>query len=125
MVRIEPLAQSIIDRWQGEHGKLLPIITEYGDDAATYKNYRERLSQYNRHLRILGKMVGGIRLSSYVSRHTWATTAHFNNVPLSVISQGLGHHSEATTQIYLQELDHSVIDKANGLLLDRIFSNKA
>ena len=36
---------------------------------------------------------------------------------LSVISEGMGHDSEATTQIYLASLDTSVVDKANSLIL--------
>ena len=39
------------------------------------------------------------------------------NVPLSVISEGMGHDSEATTQIYLASLETSVVDKANKMIL--------
>jgi len=37
----------------------------------------------------------------YIARHSWATIARGKDVPLSVISEGLGHDSETTTQIYL------------------------
>ena len=39
------------------------------------------------------------------------------NIPISVISEGMGHDSEATTQIYLASLDNSVVDKANLSIL--------
>ena len=39
------------------------------------------------------------------------------NVPLSVISEGMGHDSEATTRIYLASLDTVAIDKANSMIL--------
>lgn len=32
-------------------------------------------------------------------------------------SEGMGHDSEATTQIYLASLDNSVVDKANAQIL--------
>ena len=49
----------------------------------------------------------------YVGRHSWASIAKSRNVPISVISEGMGHDSENTTQIYLASLDTSVVDKAN------------
>lgn len=52
----------------------------------------------------------------YVARHSWASAAKAKNVPLSVISEGMGHDSEATTQIYLASLETSVVDKANKMI---------
>jgi hypothetical protein len=40
------------------------------------------------------------------------------NVPTTVISKGLGHNSEKTTQIYLAELDSNLMDMANLKILD-------
>ena len=57
-------------------------------------------------------------LSSYVSRHTWATTARNRNTPIAVISSGMGHTSEHTTQIYLAAISDSVIDQFNHHILD-------
>ena len=42
----------------------------------------------------------------------------YRNVPISVISEGMGHDSENTTQIYLASLDTSVVDRANKKILD-------
>jgi len=53
----------------------------------------------------------------YISRHSWASAAKAKNIPLSVISEGMGHDSEATTQIYLASLETSVVDKANKIIL--------
>ena len=39
-------------------------------------------------------------------------------MPISVISEGMGHDSENTTLIYLASLDTSVVDKANKKILD-------
>ena len=56
-------------------------------------------------------------MTTYVARHSWASIAKSKNIPISVISEGMGHDSEATTQIYLASLEGSVIDKANSLIL--------
>lgn len=53
----------------------------------------------------------------YISRHTWATLAREYGIPLSIISEGLGHTSERTTRIYIKHLDKQQIDKANHKLL--------
>lgn len=53
----------------------------------------------------------------YCARHGWASVAKSKNIPLSVISEGMGHDSEETTRIYLVSLDSDVIDKANSLIL--------
>lgn len=57
-------------------------------------------------------------LTMYVARHSWASAAKVRNVPLSVISEGMGHDSEKTTQIYLASLEASVVDKANKMILE-------
>lgn len=59
----------------------------------------------------------------YISRHSWATVARKHNVPLSVISAGMGHTSEKTTLIYLDSVENSLIDKANEEILEALCRN--
>lgn len=56
-------------------------------------------------------------LTMHCARHCWASIAKSKNIPLSVISEGMGHDSEETTRIYLASLDTNVVDKANSLIL--------
>jgi integrase len=42
------------------------------------------------------------------------------NIPISVISESMGHDNETTTQIYLASLDTSVIDQANAKILKKL-----
>lgn len=53
----------------------------------------------------------------YIARHSWASAARSKNIPISVISEGMGHDSETTTRIYLASLDTATIDRANKLIL--------
>ncbi len=62
----------------------------------------------------------GFRLTMYVARHSWASVARSNGIPVSVISEGMGHDSESTTRIYLASLDSSVIDRANSLIISSL-----
>lgn len=93
----------------------LPIITKKGNERKQYDN---ALHLVNYHLKDLSEMLQLQRpLTMYVARHSWASAAKAKNVPLSVISEGMGHDSEATTQIYLASLETSVVDKANKMIL--------
>lgn len=57
----------------------------------------------------------------YISRHSWASVAKHKRIPLSVISESMGHDSEGTTMIYLSSLDTAVIDEANKQVLKELF----
>lgn len=69
-----------------------------------------------------------IPLTSYVIRHSWATEALRQHIPIAVISQALGHSSERTTRYYLDQLDQSELDEANALItgsVENILLNRA
>ena len=86
--------------------------------CTAYEEYQVAINNHNRLLRRLSKMLpAGCKLTSYTSRHSWATAARNHNVPISVISAGMGHTSEQITQIYLTMLENSVIDDANQGLI--------
>lgn len=113
-VRIEPSIQRIIDRYAYEDTPYVFPVLNSTDATEAFEQYQNALNNHNRLLGMLSKMLGcGCKLTSYTSRHSWATAARNHNVPISVISQGMGHTSEQTTQIYLTMLENSVIDDAN------------
>ncbi len=120
-VQMEPMMQAIIERYPSGTDYLLPILTKTGNPEAVYHQYRYALCRYNACLDMLGRMLGGLKLTSYVSRHSWASAARQQNVPLSVISQSMGHNSEKTTEIYLKSLECNVINKTNHDLLNNVF----
>lgn len=120
VVKIEADMQAIIDRYPSTSGYQFPILADSRDPKQSYKDYLTSVSYYNKALRQLGELLG-LKLTSYVSRHSWATIAHQSNVPLSVISQAMGHDSELTTEIYLKSLSSTRIDQANHALLQSLF----
>ena len=109
--------QMILDKYpENATDYLLPIIKNLGtNERCTYRNVGYNI---NHNLKIIAQMVGiQVSLTLYVARHSWASAAKAKGIPLSVISEGMGHDSETTTQIYLASLDTSVVDKANSLIL--------
>jgi integrase len=115
-IKWEKCMEEIIDKYpKNETIYLLPIITKPGKER---KQYNNALHLVNYHLKELSTMLKLQRpLTMYVARHSWASAAKFKNIPLSVISEGMGHDSEATTRIYLASLETSVVDKANKMIL--------
>lgn len=112
--------QLILDKYP-ENGSdyLLPIIRKRG----TVELYAYRNAGYNinRSLKKVAERAGiDFHLTLYVARHSWASAAKAKGIPLSVISEGLGHDSEATTQIYLASLDASVVDNANSIIMQSL-----
>jgi site-specific recombinase XerD len=84
-----------------------------------YLDYRNALRLTNKKLRLIGQAADcSIRISTYVSRHSWATIAKRAGVPTAIISEGLGHESEKTTQIYLDSFENKVLDDANELIVN-------
>ncbi len=118
-VRMEREIMEIINRYSLRNSLyLLPLLNEFGDDRVHYTTAIHRI---NKSLKKVGKMLNlPIPLTTYVSRHSWATIAKRKNIPLSVISEALGHDSETTTQIYLASIDSSVIDRANSMIIKGI-----
>ena len=116
-IKWEPCMQEIVDRHTiPESPYLLPVIGRPGTDER--KQYINASHLVNRHLKTIGKELGlSVPLTHYVARHSWASAARSKNIPISVISEGMGHDSEATTRIYLASLDTATIDKANRLIL--------
>lgn len=109
--------QMILDKYpENASDYLLPIIRNPAtNERCTYRNAGYNI---NHNLKRIAGMIGvSIPLTLYVARHSWASAAKAKGIPLSVISEGMGHDSEATTQIYLASLDTSVVDKANSLIL--------
>jgi len=108
----------------GRSSEYHPSLLEEGrvvtdeDEANERRQYDNALHLVNYRLKELSTMLKLQRpLTMYVARHSWASAAKAKNVPLSVISEGIGHDSEATTQIYLASLETSVVDKANKMIL--------
>ena len=112
----EPM-RKIIDKYDtSKTPYLLPIIRNM--DAEKRRQYKNAAHLINDKLKKLGGQLGlSIPLTSYVARHAWASIAKSKNIPLSPISEAMGHDSENTTRIYLASLDTSVVDKANSLIL--------
>jgi integrase len=123
-VEILPPVQDIIDYFSMHPSKanyLLPILDDAKHPTEKQKKTRIQslLKKVNRDLKKMGAEASiNTKLTTYVSRHSWATIMKTLGTPTAQISEGLGHPDEKTTQIYLEDFENSVLDEANRKLLE-------
>ena len=99
---------------------LLPIVSMKGyEGQKLYETIRHRYKKYNDYLKKLGTIelkFEGVKLSSYMSRHSYAMRLKNSGIPEDVISEALGHKELSTTKVYLDSFQNGEIDKANEIL---------
>ncbi|MBP3473377.1 MAG: site-specific integrase [Alistipes sp.] len=117
-IKWERCMQDIVEKYDNPRSDYLLPIIKPTNNIDERRQYIYAAHNVNRYLKIIGKQLElSIPLTMYVSRHAWASIARSKNVPISIISEGMGHDSEATTRIYLASLDTTAIDNANRMIL--------
>lgn len=116
--------QDIVDRHSSYDDEHLLGVLDAKLEKSLRAQYHYKQCHVNEALKRLSNRLGlGVHLTMYVARHSWATIAKEQNVPISVISDSMGHNSEKTTQIYLKSVDADVIDRSNDLLIEAVLPN--
>ena len=119
-IRWEPCMQKLVDKYNNDDSPyLIPLITRPGEDEE--RQYQNRIHLLHHHLKQLGEELGlSSRLTSYVARHSWASIAKSQDVPVAAISEAMGHTTERTTRIYLKSFENTLVDCANRKVLSAI-----
>lgn len=119
-MEILPQMQHLIDRYASQGPYLFPILCSLSCKEA-YRQYLKALRKFNHKLDMLSDLLGlGVRLTSYVARHSWATTVYHHNMPVAYICERMGHTTEQTTRNYLKSFESSKIDEMNKRILSQI-----
>lgn len=123
-IKVEPEAQAIIDKYQGEQHLLSPF-----DRYSSYRDYNHRLNDALKKLGpVNGKHRNGVltrepinpELSTYWARHSWATIAASLDIPNETIAAALGHsYGNRVTAIYIN-FDAKKIDRANRQVINHL-----
>ena len=76
------------------------------------------MSRVNIDLKAIGASVEiETPLTTYVARHSFATVLKRSGVATALISESMGHATEAVTQTYLKSFENSILDEAMKNLL--------
>ena len=122
-VKVEPEAMEIIERYRGKD-YLLDPMDGHGDFLSWRTQLNKRLKAIGQQTGRKGKILGKgpfSEISTYWSRHTWATLAYEVGISVDVIGQALGHsdRSHAVTFTYIRP-DQGKVDEANRKVIDYI-----
>jgi integrase len=97
---------------------VLPILgPEHVTEKQKVLRIQKCLKRMNREMKEAAALVGiHTKLTSYVARHTYATTLKRKGTSDTLISEALGHASTNTTRAYLARFGSDVLDATDALL---------
>ena len=86
---------------------IFPYLTNFHEtDRQIADRIKKTRTKYNKDIKFIAKNVGiTANLTSYVARHSFATTLYQSGTPVSVIKELLGHENVAITEVYLKQFD--------------------
>ena len=122
-IKIEPEAQTIIDRYRGKDYLLSPL-----DRYSSHKDYIQHMNRalkkiglsYETSSRKTGKAIFP-DLTTYWARHSWTSLASAIDIPIDIIARSLGHSwiDKTVTSVYI-DFDPRKLDDANRRVLDHL-----
>ncbi|WP_276345627.1 site-specific integrase [Daejeonella sp. JGW-45] len=128
-IKLTPQAQSIFNYYnKGNCAYLLcilsPNVTE--DSLEAKKTIHQWIKTANKYLKRLGEDIGlKSPLTTYVARHSWATTAKKMGYSNELIAEAMGHeYGNRITGIYLDSFESGVVDDMNNKISEKLFSNR-
>jgi integrase/recombinase XerD len=119
-IKITATLETILKYYIDQHPQsdyVFPILKR--DSALLqYRDIEWARKRYNKKLKTLAGLCDiKETLTSYVSRHSFATQAMLQQVPLNAISAMLGHSSLKTTEVYLKSLPSNILDDYNERIM--------
>lgn len=98
---------------------LFPILSTFHKTEQQQRNRIHKvIAKVNDRLKAIGEELNlPIELTTYVARHSFATSLKRSGVNTSLISEALGHSSERVTQIYLDSFGNDQMEDAMKNLL--------
>lgn len=114
-VKITPALQELLNYNVLSNRQYIFDIVKRQTPDLIDKDIKWARKRYNKKLIVVADLCGiDTNLTSYVSRHSFATEARRQNVPIDAIKTMLGHSSVKTTEIYLAGLPSDLLDEFNA-----------
>lgn len=116
-------ALSILKGWEGKHDRfvfgLLPNDLNLDDAELFYRHRNTKTRGINQSLAVVGEKINlTFDLTFHVARHTFAVQSLNNGIPMSMVSQFLGHSSsEITEKVYAHFIPAKMLDELSKINL--------
>jgi integrase len=124
-LKLENLSNDIFKNYEARASKyLIPVLPAdvIEDSLHAKKLLYQWIKTTNKWLREIAKDCKiSADITTYVTRHTWATLAKKKGYSNELIAEGLGHqYGNKITNIYLDNFDQCLIDEVNRQVLDLV-----
>ncbi|CCH01385.1 integrase [Fibrella aestuarina BUZ 2] len=124
-VRLNAPTQAILDAYRpitenGSESYAFPILnnTRHTTPSQIKNRCHKVLGEVNTNLKTIAEAVGiTVTLTTYVARHSFASAMKQAGIATSIISEAMGHTTEAVTQTYLTSFASETVDSAYDALL--------
>ena len=121
-IKISAPVQVILDFYQVFNSNsefIFPVLDKSYKTPEQIKNrVKSGLKRVNKHLKEIAEVVGiDKKLTSYISRHSYALILKKQGHSIAKISDAMGHESEQVTRHYLEGFENSVLDEMDESLL--------
>lgn len=124
-LRLLPPAEAIVEQFRsfthnGPDSYVFPIFNPAVHKTPMQKKNRlnKVIGQVNKDLKTLGEQAEiATPLTTYVARHSFATGLKRSGVATAIISEAMGHKTEAVTAVYLDSFASETVDSAFENLL--------
>ena len=118
-----PPALHIIQKWgtssKDEEAYLFPILTPGLTAEKEVAVILQCIKQINKYMKRIGAAVGITKhITTYTSRHSFATILKQSGASMEYISESLGHHNMTTTKSYLDSFEDGTKKKMAAALIN-------
>lgn len=122
-IKLTPVSIQILNVYKDGNTKyLLPILPDQvtEDSLDCKKLILQWIKTTNKWLKVMGRACEIAEpITTYVARHTWATTARRLGYSNELIAEAMGHEfGNRITNIYLDKFDLDVIDQLNNKVME-------
>jgi integrase/recombinase XerD len=113
IIKIEPEIEKILNRYLQKGIYVFPILEPELTPTTIRHRIKNKLKRISKDISAIAaelKINQADKITHYWARHTYATTLKRSEISTAIISEALGHSSEATTKAYLDKFEQTEID---------------
>jgi integrase len=117
-IKIEPEASELLSKYEGKGDYLLEAM----DHCVHYKSFAREINEALKTIQDDTGIPIIPDLTTYFSRHCWATYACEIDIPIDTVSQALGHSFGNRTTLVYVKYDQKKVDEANRKVIDYLLA---
>lgn len=118
-IKITDILSDLLEHFKGtDKVYVFPIFNDFHKTPTQkYNRLKKARKNFNSKLQQIGELLEiDVKLTSYVLRHTYATTLKRKGGSIALISEAMGHQNVEITNAYLKSFSNEEVDALDDLL---------